>query len=142
MWPLIADNPVTQNSGSFLKWLMDHEGIGVWVEAAALILIFGLDSIERVVSSKEHKRQHEATQKQLLHSEEQAKASMLSAKAVINTERPWLVVAWWTDKHVAGLFRFGCRNHGNTPATVVSVSARNLPQSGRIGWICSANKNS
>jgi hypothetical protein len=103
---------------------MDHEPIGVWVEAAALILIFGLDFIERIVSSKEHKRQYEATQKQLLHSEKQAKASMLSAKAVVNTERPWLVVTWRTDENVAGLFRFGCKNNGNTPATVVSVSAR------------------
>jgi hypothetical protein len=54
----------------------------------------------------------------------QAKATLLNAQALINTERPWLVVTWASDKTILGLFRFGCRNQGNTPAKVISVSAR------------------
>jgi hypothetical protein len=53
-----------------------------------------------------------------------AKAALLNAQAVINTERPWLVVTWASDRNTPGLCRFGCRNQGNTPAKVVSMSAK------------------
>jgi hypothetical protein len=53
-----------------------------------------------------------------------AEATFLNAQAVINSERPWLVVTWRSDHEVSGLFRFGCRNQGNTPAKVISVSAK------------------
>jgi hypothetical protein len=53
-----------------------------------------------------------------------AKAASLNAQAVINAERPWLVVATFFDKDRPELRRFGCRNHGNTPAKIESVSAQ------------------
>jgi hypothetical protein len=56
--------------------------------------------------------------------QEAAKAALLNAEALINSERPWLVVTWASDKKTPGLFLFGCRNHGNTPAKVAYLSAR------------------
>jgi hypothetical protein len=53
-----------------------------------------------------------------------AKAASLNAQAVINAERPWLVVATFFEKDRPELCRFGCRNQGNTPAKIVSVSAQ------------------
>jgi len=57
------------------------------------------------------------------HLQDLAKAALLNAQAAINSERPWLVVTWRSDKNVDGLFRFGCRNNGSTPAKVISLSA-------------------
>jgi hypothetical protein len=34
------------------------------------------------------------------------------------------VVTWASSQKISGLFRFGCRNNGNTPAKVISLSAR------------------
>lgn len=53
-----------------------------------------------------------------------AKAASLNAQAVINAERPWLVIATFFDKDRPELCRFGCRNQGNTPAKIISVSAQ------------------
>jgi hypothetical protein len=52
-----------------------------------------------------------------------AEAALLNAQAVINTERPWMVVTWRSDDKNPELARFGCRNWGNTPAKIVAVSA-------------------
>lgn len=62
--------------------------------------------------------------KHSVHLQDLAEAALLNAKAVINSERPWLVVTWRSDDEVAGLFRFGCRNTGSTPAKVISLSAK------------------
>lgn len=59
-----------------------------------------------------------------IHTGDFAKAASLHAQAVINAERPWLVVAIFLDKDTPELCRFGCRNQGNTPAKIISVSAQ------------------
>ncbi|HEV3219608.1 MAG TPA: hypothetical protein VGZ48_07535 [Candidatus Acidoferrales bacterium] len=53
---------------------------------------------------------------------QQVEAARLSAQAVINSERPWLIVNVNVDKEK--LFRFGCLNQGRTPAKIVSISAK------------------
>lgn len=53
-----------------------------------------------------------------------AEAALLNAKALINAERVWLVVTWASDKKILGLFKFGCRNQGKTPAKIISISAK------------------
>lgn len=68
-------------------------------------------------------RQADTMEQQAKVTETAASAALLSARALINTERPWLVVTWASDKEIDGLFRFGCRNHGHTPGKVLSVSA-------------------
>ncbi len=55
-----------------------------------------------------------------------ARAALLNAEAVINAERPWLVVTWSSKPDWPGSFLFGCKNRGNTPAKVVSMSAKYL----------------
>jgi|SRR5579862_3933984 len=62
-------------------------------------------------------------ERQTKATETAADAALLNAKAVINAERPWLVVTWLSDKDVLGLFRISCRNQGKTPAKVLSISA-------------------
>jgi hypothetical protein len=52
-----------------------------------------------------------------------ASAASLNAQAVINAERPWLVVATFFEKDKPELCRFECRNQGNTPAKIISISA-------------------
>src|SRR5256885_2193171 len=52
-----------------------------------------------------------------------ANAALLNAQAIIRTERPWLVVTLLPDTHSLGLFRCLCHNQGNTPATIISISA-------------------
>lgn len=55
---------------------------------------------------------------------EVADAASMNAQAVINAERPWLVVATFFDKDKPELCRFGCRNQGKTPAKIISISAQ------------------
>jgi hypothetical protein len=60
-----------------------------------------------------------------------ANAALLSAKAIIGAERPWILISWsWQD---AGLdvYRFMATNRGRTPAKIISVlfdSAQGLPE--------------
>jgi hypothetical protein len=102
---------------AFPRKMGDYEYIAVWLEGIALVAIFFWDRIDG-------DEQHRETIEQIKVSQEQVKAAMLSAQAAINTERPWLVVTWASDANTGGLFKFGCRNQGNTPAKVISVSAR------------------
>src|SRR5271170_5808631 len=92
----------------------DYEATAVWLEGIALVAIFLWDRVDG-------DEQHRETIEQLKVSQDQVKVAMLSAQAAINTERPWLVVTWRSDTETPGLFRFGCRNQGNTPAKVISV---------------------
>jgi hypothetical protein len=50
-----------------------------------------------------------------------ANAALLNAQAVINTERPWLVVSVHSDPYLANGFFFRITNKGRTPANVVSA---------------------
>lgn len=52
-----------------------------------------------------------------------ADAAALSAKSLINVERPWLVIQFAQDSKEPGRFIFSCINQGRTPAKVISISA-------------------
>jgi hypothetical protein len=56
-----------------------------------------------------------------------AEAALLNAKAIINTERPWLVIGVKqinnTDTGALALFVFTCLNQGNTPAQIKQIDA-------------------
>jgi hypothetical protein len=51
-------------SGLF-AWLNNHEGLGVWIEAVALILIFGIDSVEFWRQGKARKESQRETTEQM-----------------------------------------------------------------------------
>ncbi len=108
----------------FHNILNRNEGIAVWLEAIALIAIFGLDYFEREDNRRERREQQKETLAQLNISRKQVKAAMLSARSAINMERPWLVVTWLSDEDVPDIVNFSCRNKGNTPAKVVAMSAK------------------
>jgi hypothetical protein len=52
-------------SSGFLVWLSDHEALGVWIEAIALILIFGIDSFEFWRQGKARKESRKETADQM-----------------------------------------------------------------------------
>lgn len=49
-----------------------------------------------------------------------ADAALLNAQAVINSERPWIVVSIHPHPNIAGTFVFKATNRGRTPAELVS----------------------
>ena len=57
--------------------------------------------------------------KQTKNSETAANAALLNAQAVINSERPWIVITVIPDPEQKGLFRFRATNKGRTPANIV-----------------------
>src|ERR1700739_4766920 len=57
------------------QWLQAQEYVAVWGEGIALILIFGLDYINRRDERRDKKQQHEETQKQLGILSKQANAA-------------------------------------------------------------------
>jgi hypothetical protein len=59
----------------------------------------------------------------VIATKDNAKAAFRNAQALINAERPWLVVNTFFKEKDLTLFHFGCRNQGNTPAKIISVSA-------------------
>ncbi len=62
---------------------------------------------------------------QAWESRKAAQAALLNARAVINGERPWLVVRPFIEKKEnPKLCLFGCKNQGITPAKIISASAR------------------
>ncbi|MEO6804541.1 MAG: hypothetical protein ABI209_00195 [Edaphobacter sp.] len=56
-----------------------------------------------------------------------ARAALLSAKAVINSERAWLVIGFEqtnnTDTGALPIFKFTCLNQGKTPAVIKRIDA-------------------
>ena len=102
--------PLPMHEMSKLEFLFNNpEWVAIFVTAIlALVAVVQLVFLRRSANA----------------AKEAAEAALLNAQAVIRTERPWLVVTWISDKETPGVFRFGCRNQGNTPAKIISMSAK------------------
>jgi hypothetical protein len=87
--------------------------IGTWVEAIALAMLFGLEWYDG-------KAQHRETLKQIGESQKAADAALLNAQALIEAERPWMVVN--PNQSPTGAFSFLATNVGRTPAKIESVT--------------------
>jgi hypothetical protein len=59
---------------------------------------------------------------QSVETRDAAQAGFLSAQAVINTERAWVVMVIEQDKEFPRLFRVKAENRGHTPAKIVAAS--------------------
>jgi hypothetical protein len=92
------------------------------IQTQALIMDGQLKAMEGQLAAIEGQKR--SLEESVAVSRDAAKAASLNAQAVINTERPWLVVATFFDKDKPELCRFGCRNQGNTPAKIISISAQ------------------
>jgi hypothetical protein len=51
-----------------------------------------------------------------------AQAALLSTQAIINSERPWLLITIEPSPTVENSFSVKCRNRGHTPATIIAAS--------------------
>jgi len=87
-----------------------------------MLVVVGIAGIVAAVCTlKVIKRQTDATV-------DAAKAALLNAKALINAERPWVVIFYdgWKD----GTFGFSAANKGRTPANIISFA---------VGFKCLSN---
>jgi hypothetical protein len=105
-------------------WLQANEAIAMWVEGIALVLIFGLELAEYKRQGRERKEQHEESAAQMKISRDTADAAKVSADAVRNSERAWLMLDEFRDVRrnnnrdgIDAVFKF--KNFGKTPAWVV-----------------------
>ncbi len=79
--------------------------------------IKSLRLIERQTDANDNLIKHAGIQAEA--AKDAAEAAFLNAQAVINSERPWVVVTTHPDKE-RRLFMFKAKNHGRTPAKIIS----------------------
>jgi hypothetical protein len=113
----------------FLTWLHTYESVAIWLEGIALVAIFMLDWKQRKDGRKDREEQHEETKAQL-------HVSQAQASALIDSERPWLLIPIenkiydiqppgiverlpGTVSVVSSGCAFGVRNYGRSPARVI-----------------------
>jgi hypothetical protein len=79
-------------------WLRTYESVAIWLEGIALVLIFVWDRIDANEQQKEMlkqlevmRRQVETMQLQAAAAQDNAAAGKLSAQALVNSERAWVV---------------------------------------------------
>jgi hypothetical protein len=101
------------------KWHTPIERPEWWLALVAAITAYVI-----WLQAREMARATSVRKEQTQASKVAADAALLNAQAVINAERPWLVVSVDPDKGNPELFRFGCLNQGRTPAKVISVSVK------------------
>jgi hypothetical protein len=111
-------------------WLQTHESLAIWLEGIALVLIFIWDRIDSRQQHKEMLQQMEimqshanATRDNAIAAKDaaeaakaNAEAARLNAQAVIDTERPWIVITIHPHPSTSGNFVFRATNKGRTPA--------------------------
>jgi len=89
------------------------EGVTAW----ALILTFFAIAIQAVIMQK-----HAGHLKTLSESAaDNAKAARSNAQAIINSERPWVVIKIDRDGRLPNFFRVRAENRGRTPAAILSA---------------------
>jgi hypothetical protein len=71
---------------SFFDWFKEYQHIALWLEAVALILIFGLDYINRLDEAAEQERRHEETIEQIKLLKQEAEVASNNADAAKKTE--------------------------------------------------------
>jgi hypothetical protein len=112
--------------------------VGVWVEAIALIFIFGLDWKERKDNRKDREEQHKETSAQLEIARNQAEATKKSADAAIEAalaakksaditaalHRPFMGLLSVTTGWSGRVFhtQFTLKNYGTLPAQDVGLA--------------------
>lgn len=72
------------------------------------------------------RRQTRVLRKSVAIAEKNARAAELGAQAVINSERPWIVVVVGPHPTIPGNFIFRATNNGRTPAEFISGSAAHI----------------
>src|SRR5580704_6291495 len=118
-----------------MGWFNATEGLAIWLEAIALILIFIWDRLDS-------RADHMQTIAQIKIAQEQAAASQAMAQSTINAERAWLLGSLGGDTtgstHVVqhtsttqdgisestdAQIMLTCKNEGRTPAWIDKIYA-------------------
>src|SRR5438309_4089785 len=73
-------------------WLDSHQFLALWIEGIALLLIFIWDRFDSAGQHKQTLAQIEVMQRSVEASKDAAIAAKASADAIVNVERPWLLV--------------------------------------------------
>ena len=95
------------------KFVEFPEGITAW----ALILTLVVIGIQAIIM-----QQHAGHLKTLSESAaDNAEAARLNAQAIINSERPWVVIKIDRDGRLPNFFRVRAENRGRTPAAILSA---------------------
>lgn len=102
--------------------------IGIWVEAVALILIFGLELREYRRQGRDRNEDQKEKLQQMRLMREQARATKASADALINSERAWIDGELVRNQDL-GVRRYSLRirNFGKTPAQIRSFQVSTGP---------------
>ena len=102
-----------EESKGWHKFVEFPEGITAW----ALILTLVVIGIQAIIMQK-----HAGHLKTLSESAaDNAKAARSNALAIINAERPWVVIVIERDKRLPNFFRVRAENRGRTPAAILSA---------------------
>ena len=92
-------------------------GFYAWVSRKTLDAIERQAKDQSETGAEQIKLAHEAADT----AQKSASAALLNAQALINAERPWIIVV--VKENGEGDFTFSARNYGRTPAEIVSFSS-------------------
>lgn len=101
------DNPANQHWYAKPEW---------WLVLAALFTLVAV-----VWQAVQSRRAAQAAADSVEAMNRQTQATLLNAQAMVNAERPWLMVSARAYGHER--FRFEARNHGKTPAEIVGYES-------------------
>jgi len=101
------------------NWFDSHQYIAIWLEGIALLAILAVDLWVSWRQGKESLAQMGVLQRLTEGTRDSADAALLNARAVINSERPWIVVSVLRGESM-GNYVFRATNRGRTPAVFES----------------------
>ncbi len=109
-----------RNTPSWYRFFRWPDGPTTWVIVLTLLAI--------AEQARETAKATQAVRDSIPLQRDAANAALLNAEAVINAERPWVVVFYhsWKD----GTFGFSAANKGRTPANIISFA---------VGYTCLSN---
>jgi hypothetical protein len=113
-------------------WLRTNEqSLAIWLEGLALVAIFWLELKEYKRQGQERKEQHEESATQMRISRDAADAAKASAQALIDGERPWVLVENLIllellpmEQNRPVQVRYEIQNYGKTPARLVRARTK------------------
>ncbi|SRR6266536_328471 len=103
----------------FFRW---PNGTTTWAIILTLLAI-AEQTKETAKAAKSAQESAKATRDSIPHQEKAAKAAFLNAQAVINAERPWIVVEV-ISRDSDDWFEIIATNYGRTPAQIVGANAQ------------------
>jgi hypothetical protein len=96
-----------------------HDRIA-WAAYLALAIVGYIGIMLAVSTLKKIERQTAAAEIVAAAAQETAQAALLNAQAIVNSERPWILVAVEPSLGIENSFRLTATNRGRSPGTIVA----------------------